>query len=83
MIVKYWDSVESLFIVSYKLDIYTSICDIFCLSPYVPPLWLTDFIFNLTAHSHPFHPFSNLETTSQTKKRKEKIEKNVRFGDFD
>ena len=82
MIVKYWDSVESLFIVSYKLDIYTSICDIFGLSSYVPPFWLTDFIFNLTAHLYPFHPFSTSETTSQTKKRKEKKEKNVRFGDF-
>ena len=72
IIVKYWDCVESLFIVSYKLDIFTSICDIFGLSSYVPPFWLTDFVFNLTAHSYPFHSFSTLETTSQTKKRKEK-----------
>ena len=72
IIVKYWDCVESLFIVSYKLDIYTSICDIFGLSSYVPPFWLTDFVFNLTARSYPFHSFSTLETTSQTTKRKEK-----------
>ena len=76
IIVKYWDCVKSLFIVSYKLDIYTSVCDI------RPPFWLTDFVFKLTAHSYPFHPFSTLETTFQTKKRIEKKEINVRFGDF-
>ena len=81
IIVKYWDCVESLFIDSYKLDIYTPICVIFGLSSYVPPFWLTDFVFNLTAHSYPFHPFSTLETTSQTKKKKrEKREKRKVWG---